>query len=82
MKDDNNHICKKVISRNDLAEGMSKMTLEELIKTLSDVQDELNAKGLTECAALIHRALNRICATMLSAAVSKRMEGKKKNEAA
>lgn len=81
-RSDNNSVGIKVIPRNELSNGESKMTWEQLVNGLSDLQDELNARGLTEPAQLLHRALNKLTTCTLPASIIKKMEGRKKDESA
>lgn len=68
----------KIVIENELAGCESKMTFDELVQALSDAQDELQIRGWTEPAMLLHRALNRLTAITLTEAVSKRLGDKKR----
>ena len=75
-------ISDRIIPHNELAETEPKMTFEEIIKTLSRLQDELYARGLEDSAALLHRALGKLTICTLNAVIAKKMEAKPKSEAA
>lgn len=73
-----NGVAAKVIPHNELATE-SKMTMQQIVKGLSDLQDELHAKGLDEAAILLHRALNKVTASALNVALLRKMQSEKRS---
>lgn len=68
-------VAKREIPHSELAE--SKMTFDQMIGLMSDLQDELYIRGLEEPAILMHRALGKIQASMCGEYLKKKIEAKK-----
>lgn len=75
---DNKYIAAKIIPHNELAVH-TKMTFEDMVKGLSDLQDELYLRGFSESAQLLHRAMQRLTTCAIGPDLQNRLAEKKRN---